>query len=67
MSKAQMQLDLFHLEKMNSSTLICSRREQTCAFTFRADTHGHVYLYVLMLSLGLCSSSSFARSYGARG
>lgn len=28
---------------------------------------GIFYLYVLVLSLGLCSSSSFARSYEARG
>lgn len=44
-SKAQIQLFLFHLWKMNSSTLICSRHEQTCAFAFhsgRADTWGHV-------------------------
>lgn len=68
-STADCQLYLVHLEMLNSSTLSCSRHEQTCAFAFhRAEKQRDTfYLYILVLSLGLCSSSSFAWSYGAPG
>lgn len=62
------QLYLTHLEKLNSSTLSCSRQEQTCTCIPQSwKTGRRLYLYILVLSLGLCSSSSFGRLYGAPG